>query len=139
MQSLGYLCRVNFRMFARELEKRIARHGVSSGQWRSLRVLWDEDGITQRELSDRVGATEATTVLMIRGLVRDGFVVRHSDPDDGRKMRITLTPKARKLEATLMPYVAEVNEIAVRGIRATEQKQLKRLLAVMYANLKGSA
>ena len=57
MQSIGYLCRINFRMFARELEKRIAKHGVSSGQWRSLRVLWDEDGITQRELSDRVGAT----------------------------------------------------------------------------------
>ena len=125
MQSIGYLCRINFRMFARELEKRIAKHGVSSGQWRSLRVLWDEDGITQRELSDRVGATEATTVLMIRSLVRDGFVVRSSDPSDRRKVRITLTPKARRLQSKLMPYVGEVNELAVQGISAADQKTVR--------------
>lgn len=139
MQSIGYLCRVNFRLFARELEKRIEKHGVSSGQWRSLRVLWEQDNITQRELSDRVGATEATTVLMIRSLVRDGFVVRSSDPDDRRKVRITLTPKARRLQAKLMPFVAEVNEIAVRGIGAEDQETVRRVLAMIYANLSQSA
>lgn len=135
MQSIGYLCRINFRMFARELERRIARHGVSSGQWRSLRVLWDEDGITQRELSERVGATEATTVPMIRSLVRDGFVVRQQDPDDRRKVRIRLTPKARRLQARLMPYVGEVNEIAVRGISEEDQVVVRRVLAQIYRNL----
>ncbi|MEZ5552932.1 MAG: MarR family transcriptional regulator [Pseudomonadales bacterium] len=135
MQSIGFLCRINFRLFARELEKRIAAHGVSSGQWRSLRVLWAEDDITQRELSDRVGATEATTVLMIRSLVRDGFVTRRSDPEDKRKVRIKLTPKAKRLQAKLMPYVAEVNDVAVRGVSAADQKKLKQLLATVYANL----
>jgi DNA-binding MarR family transcriptional regulator len=135
MQSIGYLCRINFRGFARELEHRIARYGVSSGQWRSLRVLWDEDNITQRELSDRVGATEATTVPMIRTLVRDGFVVRRQDADDRRKVRIVLTPKARRLQRKLMPFVGEVNDLAVRGISAADQAVVRRVLAEIHRNL----
>ena len=139
MQSIGYLCRINFRMFARGLEKRIAKHGVSSGQWRSLRVLWDEDNITQRDLSDRVGATEATTVLMVRSLERDGLVVRRKDPHDRRKVRITLTAKARRLHAQLMPYVGEVNDIAVRGISNADQESVRRILAAIYSNLSEAA
>jgi DNA-binding MarR family transcriptional regulator len=135
MQSIGYLCRINFRSFARELEHRIARYGVSSGQWRSLRVLWDEDGITQRELSERVGATEATTVPMIRTLVRDGFVVRHQDADDRRKARIVLTPKGRRLQRKLMPFVGEVNDLAVQGISAADQAVVRRVLAEIHRNL----
>ncbi len=55
MHSMGYLTRVNFRMFSRALEKLTLPHGVSAGQWRLLRVLWEEDNITQRELSERTG------------------------------------------------------------------------------------
>jgi MarR family transcriptional regulator, transcriptional regulator for hemolysin len=135
MQSMGYLCRVNFRLFARELERHIARHGVSSGQWRSLRVLWEQDGITQRELSERVGATEATTVSMIRRLVRDGFVERRPDPDDARKVRIVLTPRARRLQAKLVPYVAQVNELALQGVSEADRATVRRVLKQMADNL----
>jgi DNA-binding MarR family transcriptional regulator len=139
MQSVGYLCRINFRLFARELERRIVRHGVTSGQWRSLRVLWEEDGITQRELSERVGATEATTVGMVRRLERDGLLVRRADGDDARKVRLVLTPRARRLEARLMPYVEEVNEIALAGVSAADRATVKRVLAHVFANLSAAA
>lgn len=137
MQSIGYLCRINFRLFARALQDRIARYGVSSGQWRSLRVLWEEDDITQRELSERVGATEATTVPMIRSLERDGFITRRQDPDDRRKVRIVLTRRARALQGKLMPFVAEVNDLAGRGVSPEELAVTRRVLATMYRNLSG--
>lgn len=139
MHSMGFLCRVNFRLFSRALERRIVRHGVSSGQWRSLRVLWEQDGITQRELSERVGATEATTVAMIRRLVRDGLVERRPDPLDARKVRVVLTPRARRLRARLMPYVEEVNEIALRGVSEADRATVRRVLAHMYRNLAAAA
>lgn len=135
MRSIGYLCRVNFRLFSRELQLRLARHGVSSGQWRSLRVLWEEDDITQRELSDRVGAKEATTVPMIRSLERSGFIERREDPHDRRKVRIVLTPKARALRRKLMPYVAEVHDLASEGIDANDLETTRRVLAAMARNL----
>ena len=49
--SLGYLVRDANRAFQRLLERRISPHGVTRGQWYFLRVLWKEDGLSQRELS----------------------------------------------------------------------------------------
>ena len=54
--SLGYLVRDANRAFQRLLEKRISPHGVTRGQWYFLRVLWEEDGLSQRELSARASA-----------------------------------------------------------------------------------
>ena len=62
-ESSGYLVRDAHRAFQRLLEKRIAPYGVTRGQWYFLRVLWNEDGLSQRELSARVGMMEPTTVI----------------------------------------------------------------------------
>ena len=51
-ESDGYLVRDAHRAFQRLLERRIAPHGVTRGQWYFLRVLWTKDGLSQRELSD---------------------------------------------------------------------------------------
>src|SRR3546814_8561748 len=65
--SIGYLARIVFRSFSRLLERSTLEHDVSAGQWRFLRQLWREDGITQRELSERVGMREPTTVVALKG------------------------------------------------------------------------
>ena len=71
--SLGYLVRDANRAFQRLLEKRISPHGVTRGQWYFLRVLWEEDGLSQRELSARVGMMEPTTVIALRGMEKAGL------------------------------------------------------------------
>ena len=53
--SLGYLVRETHRAFTRSLQARIAPHGITIGMWFFLRALWEEDGISQRALSQRVG------------------------------------------------------------------------------------
>jgi len=135
MHSMGYLSRVNFRMFSRALEKLTLPHGVSAGQWRLLRVLWEEDNITQRELSERTGTKEATTVHAVRSLVEAGFAMRTRCNQDKRKVYITLTPEAHSLRATLMPKVVTINEIALAGISAGEIDIARKVLAKTYANL----
>ena len=74
--SLGYLVRDANRAFQRLLEKRISPHGVTRGQWYFLRVLWEEDGLSQRELSVRVGMMEPTTVIALRSMEKAGLVRR---------------------------------------------------------------
>ena len=107
--SVGYLSRIAFRAFSRALEVRTSVHGVSAGQWRFLRVLWQEDGLTQRELSRRVGMREPTTVIALKSLERSGFVTRRKSEEDRRKVHVFLTPQAKALHPVLMPMVAEVN------------------------------
>jgi DNA-binding MarR family transcriptional regulator len=134
-QSMGYLSRMSFRAFARELEKKILKHGVTGGQWRFLRVLWENDGISQRELSELVGTSEPTAVRSIRSLEKSKFVVRKRDAKDARKIQIKLTAKSRRLRSTLMPYVIEVNKQAVKGISSKDLATTKLVLAKMAVNL----
>jgi DNA-binding MarR family transcriptional regulator len=133
--SIGYLTRIAFRAFSRALETRTAPYGVSSGQWRFLRVLWREDGLTQRELSRRVGMREPTTVIALKSLERSGFVVRQKSLEDRRKVHVFLTPEAKGLQATLLPAVAEVNDVALAGLTASEIDILRRALSRVGRNL----
>ncbi len=133
--SIGYLSRVAFRRFAKALENRTLPYGVSSGQWRFLRVLWVEDGITQRELSRRVDMREPTTVVALRGLEAKGFVRRVRDKADRRRIRVYLTGKAKKLHDKLIPYVAEVNAIATAGLSTADIEVARRVLGAAAKNL----
>jgi MarR family transcriptional regulator for hemolysin len=133
--SLGYLTRIAFRSFSRALELRTQRHGVSAGQWRFLRVLWKEDGLTQRELSRRVGMREPTTVIAVKGLEKSGFVRREPSTEDRRRVHVFLTPLAKRLEKKLLPAVAEVNRIATAGLSTRETEQLRVLLTKVGQNL----
>lgn len=135
MHSMGYLTRVNFRLFSKALEELTLPHGVSAGQWRLLRVLWEQDNITQRELSEQTGTKEATTVHAVRSLINAGFAVRTPCTEDKRKVYITLTPRARKLRSKLMPMVVEVNERALAGIDPKEVAIARKVLSLTYANL----
>lgn len=134
-RSIGYLTRLAFRYFSRALEQRTAPHGVSSGQWRFLRVLWREDGITQRELSRRVGMREPTTVIALKSLERSGFVERRKSDEDRRKVHVYLTPRARDLQPVLLPSVAEVNRIALAGLTEDEVAVLRKALTQVARNL----
>lgn len=133
--SIGYLARIVFRSFSRLLERGTLKHEVSAGQWRFLRQLWREDGITQRELSERVGMREPTTVVALKGLEKAGFITRTKTSEDRRKTFIYLTPHAKRLELVLAPMNAEVHEIATRDMSDEEVETLQTLMRRVIENL----
>jgi len=135
MNSIGYLTRITFRGFSRHLERRTLPHGVSSGQWPFLRALWNEEGLTQRELSRRVAMREPTTVTALNVLEKSGLVKRVPSTADNRKIHIFLTPKGRKLRDKLIPFVADVNVIASAGLTEKDIETLRRVLLKMSDNL----
>jgi DNA-binding MarR family transcriptional regulator len=135
VNSIGYLTRIAFRSFSRQLERRTLPRGVSSGQWPFLRALWNEEGMTQRELSRRVAMQEPTTVTALNSLEKAGLVRREPSTEDRRKVHVFLTPKARLLRAELMVCVAEVNELAARGIDEADMAVLRRVLVQLAENL----
>jgi DNA-binding MarR family transcriptional regulator len=133
--SLGYLTRMVTRSFSRALEKRTLPHGISSGQWRFLRALWLEEGLSQRELSRRVGTQEPTTVTALKSLERSGLIRRETSTEDRRRVHVYLTPEARKLRKKLAPFVVEVNALATRDLTPKQVKLLRELLIHVGQNL----
>lgn len=133
--SLGYLFRDIHRAFSKVLQARIAAHGVTIGQWYFLRALWEEDGLTQRELSQRVGMMEPTTVTALNGMEKRGYVKRVRNTTDRRKVNIYLTDLGRSLRPKLLPFAVETNELAAAGVTPKEIEKVRQVLRHMKKNL----
>ena len=133
--SSGYLVRDAHRAFQRLLERRIAPYGVTRGQWYFLRVLWTTDGLSQRELSTRVGMMEPTTVIALRSMERAGLIRRVRSGDDRRKVRVLLTAKAKRLRNELLGVARTITDEAEEGISARDLARFRRVIARMTANL----
>jgi DNA-binding MarR family transcriptional regulator len=133
--SVSQLLRHTHRAFMRMMEQRLARHGIIISAWFVLRVLWERDGLSQAELAERVGIVGPTMVTAIRRLVQDGLATRLPDPDDKRKVKIYLTPKAQQLRSKLLAEAAEVVDLATAGLSSTEIRHLNASLRRIAVNL----
>jgi len=133
--SVGYQIRATHRVLQRFLQVKIEPHGITLGMWYFLRALWHEDGLTQRELSSRVGTMEPTTLSAILVMEKKGLVRRVRNPDDRRKWHIHLTPRGRTLKARLLPLAREVVDTAVQNLSRSEVTQLLKGLAEVQKSL----
>lgn len=136
-QSIGYQIRSTHRALQRYLQAKIAPYGVTLGMWYFLRVLWEEDGLTQRELSSRVGTMEPTTLTAIQAMERSGIVERVRNLEDKRKVNIFLTKKGRGLKRVLLPLAHEIVDRASAGFSPREAATILDLLKQIQANLEG--
>ncbi len=133
--SVGYQVRATHRLLQRVLQLRIGPYGVTLGMWYFLRALWNEDGLTQRELSRRVGTMEPTTLSAILALEKRGFVRRARNARDRRKMHVHLTTKGCALRRDLIPLARDVVRIATRDLPAGEAKRLLATLGRVQHSL----
>ena len=126
--SPGYLVNHLARLFAAALQARIKPMGLSTGVFPVMLHLWDEDGLTQRDLVERVGVEQATMANTLARMERDGLIMRRPDPEDGRAKRIWLTDAGLALRDNATRAAAEENSAALAGLSADERNQLVGLL-----------
>lgn len=134
-ESLGFQVRDLNRLMQRALAARIAPHGVVPGAWYFLRVLWEEDGLTQRELAARIGMREPTAVIALRGMEEAGWITRARDDADRRRVHVHLTPTGRALRERLLPEARAVIATATAGMTHEEAATLLALLRRARATL----
>jgi DNA-binding MarR family transcriptional regulator len=114
---------------------RLTAHNVSLGHWAFLRILWETDGLTQRELSEQAGVMEPTTFSALKAMETLGYVTRRQKPESRKKVFVFLTPKGRLLKEKLVPLAEEVNRIAVEGVPAQHIAATRQTLLAIIENL----
>ncbi len=123
------------RSFLRSLQARLASEGVSLGHWTFLRILWEKDGLTQRELSFEAGVMEPTTVVALRAMEGLGYITRERRGDNKKSYYVSLTRKGRDLQSKLVPFAEEVNALAMAGLTGDHVTITRQSLQVMLGNL----
>ncbi len=132
---LAHLLRHVSRGFRRSLEFRLSQHNIAFGHWVFLRILWQMDGLSQRELSIQAGVMEPTThtaILRMEGL---GLLKRRHVKGNRKRMHVFLTKKGWKLESRLIPLAQEINSLAVCGIKDKDVDKMRSMLLRMIKNL----
>ena len=133
--SLGFQVRRCHRAFDRVLNGYLAPEGLTSGFWYFLRALWQENGATQKRLSQLNNVTEPTTVTTLSAMARIGLVRRERNAGDKRKLNVFLTDRGVALKDELMPNAFRINAVAGQGINPADLATCLRVLSQMSANL----
>lgn len=134
---MAHLVKDATRAFLRALQARLASRGVQLGHWTFLRVLWERDGITKRELSVEAGVMEPTTNTALRAMESLGYVRLERRPDNRKNIYVCLTPAGRRLQRSLVPLAEEVNAAALAGLSKDDVAITRRALLRMIDNLTG--
>ncbi|MCB6179853.1 MarR family transcriptional regulator [Rhodobacter sp. Har01] len=126
--SAGYLANLLARQFARHLEAALRPHGLALGAFPALLHLWERDGLTQKDLVDRLGIEQPTMAATLSRMERDGLVTRARDETDARVQRIRLTLRGRALQAVA---TAEAQALNARALAPLSPQDRDRLLATL--------
>lgn len=110
-------------------------HEFNGAQGRILFVLWEQDEVPIRVLSEKTGLAKTTLTSMLDRLEAAGHLRRNFDPSDRRAVKITLTPKARGLKEHYDRVSDEMNHIFYRGFTDEEILVFEEMLGKVLENL----
>lgn len=133
--GIGKRLRLAHIAFARGMRVELADAGVTFGQFVHLERLWSEDGLTQVELSRRVGVEMASSTSILVELEALGLIRRARGEADRRKIFVHLTAKGREVAGPILENVKAVNKVARRGISDDELNAAFAVLETITANL----
>ena len=117
------------------LAQRTARHGVLPGMNPVIAWLMQLSDSTQGELSRMIGIEQPTMALTLQRMERIGLIERTPDPDHGRRSRVKLTAKGKKLSQLMSSAAIEVEKLATKGLSSEEVSDFFRMASVMIQNL----
>lgn len=104
--------------------------GLTYPQYLVMLVLWEHQTITVRDLGARLLLDSGTVSPLLQRLQASGLVKKRADPDDGRRVLVTLTAKGERLRgpAKAVPE-ALICRLLERGGGAEAAAQLQQLQA----------
>lgn len=133
--SLGYLVNHMARLMEHGLNRRIRPLGLTTGVFPVLLELWEEDGLTQKQLVERLDIEQPTMSNTLARMERDGLVTRHKGEADGRVQFVRLTARARALREVAVAEASAVNERALIGLTPQERDLFLELTGRVIAAL----
>ena len=124
------------RVIRGELRKYGARE-MSVPQYRTLAFVYRNEGASLSELADHVGLTLSTMSTLVDGLTTQRLVNRREDPEDHRRMTLTLTELGRnRHEAAREATLVSLEEM-LRQLSPSERATVTGAMQVLREHFTG--
>ena len=86
----------------------LAEHGVTEQQWRVIRILGESGPLDATELAGRCVILGPSLTRIIRDLATRRLITRKADREDGRRVVLDVTAKARSMITSMLPEIRDV-------------------------------
>lgn len=122
-----------FQVLDQELRKNI---GITCSQWKIIIVIINNDnGLTQKEIADKLGLEGPSLIHIIDKLENDGFLFRKVDTEDRRNNGIFLTEKSYSMLESMINCGLKVNNKLTEDIPQENISITKQTLEKMWQNI----
>ena len=135
--GVGRALRQASKVYNRALQEELATYDIGLSEYLHLRSLWSHNGLSQIELSQRIGIEKASSTAVLNSLEEKKLIQRIRNSEDKRRINVFLTPEGEALQETLLPAARTVALRAVEGFSESEVRMLTGLLQRLTLNLEG--
>lgn len=109
--------------------------GIYTGQPPLLFILNKEDGLSQKELAEKLMIAPATLTIMLKRMEKANLVKRKQDIHDQRISRVYITSKGREVCIKAKGALKNLEQECFGNFTMEEKIILRRLLMQMRDNL----
>ena len=110
-------------------------HQITPEQWGILRHLWEEEGLSQREIGEKASKDTPNITRMLDALEKKRIIFRQPDPRDRRKFCIYLTKEGKQVYERLLPLAQNLREKVTQNLAPQEIELLENTLKKISQNI----
>ena len=108
---------------------------ISMDQWIVLGPIWENDGLSHKEISEYCLKDKTSVTKIIDTLEKKNLVVRFADQLDHRVKRVVLSNKGKQLFLQAIPIMELTRDQLREGITEQDIESLRSVLTKIYNNL----
>lgn len=119
-----------------QFHAQVRKAGLRVPEWRVLACLHDNDGAMITQLARIALVEQSRLTRIIVQMEERGLVLRQSDPNDGRRVRVFLSPAGQTLVQTLVPQASAHETSLLVRLDPDDAVRLKPILQALLKTLK---
>ncbi|MGD8908633.1 MAG: MarR family transcriptional regulator [Chromatiales bacterium] len=123
------------RALRRQLRQVLEPQGLTLGQYTALSVFYVSGRLSNAKLAERTMVSPQAANELIKGMEKNGWIVRKPDPNHGRIINISLTREGKLLLNRCNKVIAKLERGMLKGLSdkqiVTLHSQLRNAVALL--------
>ena len=123
------------RMYYGRMQAQLAEVGIYRGQPPIMGLLYQHDGMSQKEMASALNLSPATMTVTLKRMEKAGLVRREMDEHDQRILRVHLSEQGRQMWLKSADQIRAVTDELMEGFTPEEERQMREYLYRIARNM----
>jgi DNA-binding MarR family transcriptional regulator len=115
-------------------DRYLAPSGVTTAQYSILMAIHEQPGVGMQDLSEQLVMDRTNLLRAVQPLTRDGYIEQRSDPQNARRLLLSLTAEGRAKYQQSHAYWSEAQAEFESGVGTSRAAELREQLANLASN-----